>query len=77
VTMLGRLNRGALCLLLVASAICTLPFPSCAAHVARVIDGDTIALDDGTTIRYFGVDSPESRGEQQATELICLGIQRF
>jgi len=34
-----------------------------AAHserVARVIDGDTIVLEDGTKIRYIGVDTPET-----------------
>ena len=32
---------------------------ACAATVARVIDGDTIELADGTRIRYIGVDTPE------------------
>lgn len=39
-------------------------FPSSplAATVAAVIDGDTIALDDGTKVRYLGVNTPE-RGQ--------------
>ncbi|RMF13123.1 MAG: hypothetical protein D6761_11710 [Candidatus Dadabacteria bacterium] len=28
--------------------------------VARVIDGDTIQLEDGTIVRYLGIDAPES-----------------
>lgn len=38
--------------------------------VARVIDGDTIVLADGTRVRYIGIDTPE-RGEvgyKEATE---------
>lgn len=31
--------------------------------VARVIDGDTIVLSDGRTVRYLGIDTPES-GEE-------------
>jgi micrococcal nuclease len=30
------------------------------AHVARVIDGDTLALDDGERVRLIGVDTPET-----------------
>lgn len=30
------------------------------AVVARVIDGDTVELDDGTRVRYLMVDTPES-----------------
>jgi micrococcal nuclease len=30
------------------------------ATVARVIDGDTIVLDDGEHVRYIGMDTPES-----------------
>ncbi|MBL8830492.1 MAG: thermonuclease family protein [Planctomycetaceae bacterium] len=29
-------------------------------HVNRVVDGDTIVLDDGTRVRLMGVDCPES-----------------
>ena len=38
--------------------------------VERVIDGDTIILDDGRTVRYIGIDTPE-RGDpyyDEATE---------
>lgn len=34
--------------------------PSVAEKVARVIDGDTIVLENGTKIRYIGVDTPET-----------------
>ncbi len=29
------------------------------AHVVRVIDGDTVVLDDGRHVRYIGIDTPE------------------
>lgn len=31
-----------------------------AERVARIIDGDTIVLEDGTKVRYIGVDTPET-----------------
>lgn len=37
------------------------------ALVARVIDGDTIELSDGSRVRYLGIDAPES-GEYYASE---------
>jgi micrococcal nuclease len=37
------------------------------ALVARVIDGDTIELADGSRVRYLGIDTPES-GEYYASE---------
>ena len=36
--------------------------PAERARVARVIDGDTVRLGDGRTVRYVGIDSPE-RGQ--------------
>lgn len=41
------------------------------AVVKRVIDGDTVVLDDSYRVRYLGIDTPE-RGEplyEEATEL--------
>jgi micrococcal nuclease len=37
------------------------------ALVARVIDGDTIELADGSRVRYLGIDTPEA-GEYYASE---------
>jgi len=28
--------------------------------VTKVVDGDTIQLEDGTTVRYIGIDTPET-----------------
>lgn len=38
--------------------------------VTRVIDGDTIVLENGTRVRYIGIDTPErdEAGYQEATE---------
>lgn len=33
--------------------------------VARVIDGDTAILEDGTSVRYIGIDAPEARPTPQ------------
>ncbi len=38
--------------------------PSPALAVARVIDGDTIELDDGTRVRLVQIDSPELKGAE-------------
>jgi len=39
--------------------------------VAKVIDGDTIKLEDGQTVRYIGVDTPETKHPQK--KLQCYG----
>jgi len=47
------------------------PIACTRAIVTSVVDGDTIVLDSGETVRYIGIDTPES-GEcfgQEATEM--------
>lgn len=39
--------------------------------VTRVVDGDTIQLENGQTVRYIGVDTPESVHPRQGVE--CFG----
>jgi len=39
--------------------------------VARVVDGDTIELEDGTKVRYIGTDTPETVNLNTAIE--CFG----
>lgn len=34
-------------------------------RIARVIDGDTAVLEDGTNVRYIGMDTPEMRPAPQ------------
>lgn len=34
--------------------------PKVKAVVAQVLDGDTVKLEDGTVVRYIGIDAPES-----------------
>lgn len=36
-----------------------MPSPSGALQVIKVIDGDTVVLSDGCTVRYIGIDTPE------------------
>jgi micrococcal nuclease len=45
--------------------------PAADAVVERVVDGDTIVLTDGRTVRLIGVDTPESVDPRQPVE--CLG----
>ena len=46
--------------------------------VTRVLDGDTIELDDGTTIRYLHVDTPEiARYESEEDECFALEAKRL
>lgn len=42
--------------------------------VSRVVDGDTVEMSDGTTVRLIGIDTPE-RGEcgyQEASEMLTV-----
>lgn len=39
--------------------------------VKRVIDGDTIELNDGRKVRYIGIDTPETKAPNKAVE--CYG----
>jgi len=41
--------------------------------VAEVIDGDTIRLESGETVRYIGVDTPETKHPQKGVE--CYGVE--
>ncbi len=43
------------------------PRESITARVTRVIDGDSIVLDDGSKVRYIGIDTPE-KGEPFSSE---------
>ncbi len=36
--------------------------------VTKVIDGDTIVLENGQTVRYIGIDAPETKGDCFAAE---------
>lgn len=47
------------------------PPPAAGVAVRRVVDGDTIELDDGTKVRLIGIDTPESVDPRRPVE--CLG----
>lgn len=54
------------------------PLPVAAERVARVIDGDTIVLEDGRKVRYAGINAPEEgepgyRESTQANNLLVGG----
>lgn len=71
--MIPRAHRARF--LAVATAVlvpsCTVGAPCgpARARVARVIDGDTILLEDGDRVRYLLVDAPETTG----AEVECYG----
>jgi micrococcal nuclease len=43
------------------------------AIVTRIIDGDTIELNDGRKLRYIGIDTPETVHPTKGVE--CFGVQ--
>ena len=57
-------------LILLILLVTALPQPLMAATVTRIVDGDTLILDDTIKIRLYGIDSPENGqpGEREATE---------
>lgn len=46
-----------------------------AALVRRVIDGDTIELETGQTVRYIGIDTPETKDPR--TSIQCFGKEAY
>lgn len=49
------------------------PEATSSAQVRRVVDGDTIELADGRTVRYIGVDTPETKHPNKTVE--CYGLE--
>ncbi len=43
--------------------------------VTRVVDGDTIEIDNNITIRYIGIDTPETKDPKKVVE--CFGQEAF
>jgi endonuclease YncB( thermonuclease family) len=48
-------------LIFVSLGIAALPSAAAPAAVAKIYDGDTITLEDGTRVRLWGIDAPELR----------------
>lgn len=44
-------------------------------RVTRVVDGDTIELEDGRKLRYIGIDTPETKHPQKGVE--CYGQEAY
>lgn len=49
--------------------------PSASFLVKKVIDGDTIELENGVKLRYIGVDTPETKHPQREVE--CFGQEAY
>lgn len=47
--------------------IVCLPLPASSAKVVKIVDGDTIILDDSSRVRLYGIDCPE-RGQAEEIE---------
>jgi len=43
------------------------------AVVARVVDGDTVVLEDGRKVRYLNIDTPETK--KPGTKVQCFGLE--
>lgn len=54
-----------------SSQLTAVPTPVSGVLVTRVIDGDTIELETGQTVRYIGVDTPETVHPDKGVE--CFG----
>jgi len=46
-------------------------------RVKRVVDGDTLLLDDGTRVRLIGVDTPETKHPDQPVDPLGLQAAEF
>ncbi len=55
-------------LLIAPLLIVTSSFSGYSKRVARVIDGDTIVLENGERIRYIGIDTPETKHPSKPVE---------
>lgn len=53
-----------ICLLLIIPLACQSNYHL----VTRVIDGDTIVLENGTRVRYIGIDTPETKHPRKGVE---------
>jgi len=55
-------------ILIIFLAISTFTFPQDLFRVQRVVDGDTIVLDNGLKVRLIGVDTPETKHPNKPVE---------
>lgn len=53
---------------LIAQPVCPTDQPLAAKRIAKVIDGDTLRLNDGTRIRLASINTPELRGAAHTPE---------
>lgn len=51
-----------------AQALCPTPQDLPSAHVRQVVDGDTVRLDDGRSVRLIGLNAPEIGRKGRTTE---------
>jgi len=59
-----NLNKILACLFLVFLCSCTTNYDYSHIKVINVIDGDTVKLENGETLRYIGIDTPEIKIKQ-------------
>ena len=59
-----------------ASALCPASSPLPAAQVERVVDGDTLRLGDGRSVRMLGINTPETGKKGQSAEPFAEAAKR-
>lgn len=62
---------------LAAQAACPLPGPLPGYDVERVVDGDTLRLADGRSVRLIGLNTPELAHQGRAVEPYAVKAQRL
>ena len=55
-----------LAIILLFLPLCSCSTPPDTARVTQVIDGDTIIIEDGSRVRYIGIDTPEVYPKEEA-----------
>lgn len=59
-----------------ANALCQAPDSLPVAHVQRVVDGDTVRLDDGRSVRMVGINAPETGKKGQTAQPFAEAAKR-
>jgi endonuclease YncB( thermonuclease family) len=67
------MNRLTVVLFFVLTIVCVNPSFGKEYVVKKVIDGDTIQLESGETVRYIGINAPELYTKEGGSEFFCKG----
>ncbi|AIR88582.1 thermonuclease family protein [Pseudomonas cremoricolorata] len=59
-----------------AAALCPLPLPKATVAVAQVLDGDTLRLSNGRSVRLIGINAPEVGRGKRASEPYAIAARQ-